>query len=36
MDGKMVNCVATRRNIWIGAGKFDFLFKMVCIMIEST
>jgi len=31
----MVELVAPRRNIWVGAGKFDFLFKMVCIMLES-
>jgi hypothetical protein len=36
MDGKMVNCVAIRRNIWTGAGKFDFLFNMMWIMLERT
>jgi hypothetical protein len=33
MDGRMVSCAATRRDIWTGGGKFDFLFKIVYIVL---
>jgi hypothetical protein len=33
MDGRMVSCGATRRGTCIGAGKFDILFKIVCVVL---